>query len=149
MRKRVHPPRASFPHAIKWSLVVLAVGCVGVLLIRAHREQKATARENPSAETFLPTVENKIKPAESAPEAMVWIPGGEFSMGADDSGESLCGLPGVTRDSQPIHRVYVDAFWMDATEVTNEQFDRFVKATGYRTIAEITPTKEEFPDAPP
>jgi sulfatase modifying factor 1 len=102
-----------------------------------------------SAETFLPTVENKSKPSEPAPEGMVWIRGGEFSMGADDSGESLCGLPGVTRDSQPIHRVYVDGFWMDATEVTNEQFERFVKATGYRTIAEIAPTKQEFPTAPP
>jgi formylglycine-generating enzyme required for sulfatase activity len=38
---------------------------------------------------------------------------------------------------------------MDATEVSNEQFDKFVKATGYRTIAEIAPTKEEFPTAPP
>jgi formylglycine-generating enzyme required for sulfatase activity len=80
---------------------------------------------------------------------MVWIPGGEFSMGSDQSGDALCGLPGVTRDSQPVHRVYVDGFWMDAAEVTNEQFERFVKATGYRTIAEIAPTKEEFPTAPP
>jgi formylglycine-generating enzyme required for sulfatase activity len=51
-------------------------------------------------------------------------------------------------DARPIHRVYVDGFWMDNTEVTNEQFERFVKATGYRTIAEIAPTKEEFPTAP-
>ena len=36
----------------------------------------------------------------------------------------------------PIHRVYVDGFWMDATEVTNEQFEKFVKATGYVTVAE-------------
>jgi Uncharacterized conserved protein len=134
---------------MKWSIVLLAIGCLGVLLLRAHRENTATARENASGETFLPTVENKIKPPAAAPDGMVWIPGGEFSMGADDSGESLCGLPGVTRDSQPIHRVYVDGFWMDASEVTNEQFDRFVKATGYRTIAEIAPTKEEFPTAPP
>lgn len=80
---------------------------------------------------------------------MVWIPGGEFSMGSDDSGEALCGLPGVTRDSQPVHRVYVDGFWMDQTEVTNEQFEEFVKATGYRTIAEIAPTQAEFPTALP
>lgn len=79
----------------------------------------------------------------------MWIPGGEFSMGSDESGESLCGLPGVTRDAQPVHRVYVDAFWMDTTEVTNEQFEKFVKATGYVTIAERTPTQEEFPNAPP
>jgi len=117
------------------------------LHIRPHKT--ATAREKASDGTFLPTVENKGKPSEQPPDGMAWIPGGEFSMGSDDSGESLCGLPGVTRDSQPIHRVYVDGFWMDATEVTNEEFDRFVKSTGYRTIAEITPTKEEFPTAPP
>ena len=45
--------------------------------------------------------------------------------------------------------VFVDGFWMDKTEVTNEQFEKFVKATGYITIAERTPTKEEFPTAPP
>ena len=37
---------------------------------------------------------------------------------------------------------------MDETVVTNEQFAKFVAATGYVTIAERTPTKEEFPDAP-
>jgi formylglycine-generating enzyme required for sulfatase activity len=58
-------------------------------------------------------------------------------------------LPGVTRDAQPIHRVYVDGFWMDKTEVSNEQFKKFVDATSYITIAERTPTKEEFPTAPP
>ena len=140
--------RAVSSHALKWSVIVLAIGGVGIVLLRAQREKTAVAGAA-SAETFLPTVENKIKPSEHAPEGMVWISGGEFSMGADDSGESLCGLPGVTRDSQPIHRVYVDGFWMDATEVTNEQFERFAKATGYRTIPEIGPSKEEFPTAPP
>ena len=43
---------------------------------------------------------------------------------------------------------YVDGFWMDATEATNAQFAEFVKATGYVTIAEIKPTKEEYPSAP-
>jgi formylglycine-generating enzyme len=38
---------------------------------------------------------------------------------------------------------------MDATELTNEDFARFVKATGYVTIAERTPTAAEFPEAPP
>ncbi|ESU26373.1 hypothetical protein FLJC2902T_28590 [Flavobacterium limnosediminis JC2902] len=38
---------------------------------------------------------------------------------------------------------------MDETEVTNAQFEAFTKATGYKTIAETTPTKEEFPDALP
>jgi formylglycine-generating enzyme required for sulfatase activity len=52
-------------------------------------------------------------------------------------------------DARPIHRVYVDGFWMDQTEVTNDQFAKFVDATGYVTVAERTPTAEEFPGAPP
>jgi formylglycine-generating enzyme required for sulfatase activity len=95
------------------------------------------------------TNETRFATPGPAPEGMVWIPGGEFSMGSDVAGDALCSQPGVTRDAQPIHRVYVDGFWMDKTEVTNEQYDKFVKATGYVTIAERTPTKEEFPTAPP
>jgi sulfatase modifying factor 1 len=98
---------------------------------------------------FAATVPNATPAPGPAPEGMVWIPGGEFSMGCDRACESLCSQAGVTKDAAPIHRVYVDAFWMDATEVTNAQFAKFVEATGYKTIAEIAPTKEEFPTAPP
>ena len=52
-------------------------------------------------------------------------------------------------DSRPVHRVYVDGFWMDATEVTNAQFADFVKATGYVTVAERTPRAEDFPARKP
>jgi formylglycine-generating enzyme len=102
-----------------------------------------------AASAFLPTKPNPAPPPGPAPAGMVWIPGGEFSMGSDAACESLCGLPGVTRDAVPIHRVYVDGFWMDKTDVTNEKFQAFATATGYVTIAERTPTKEEFPTAPP
>ena len=79
---------------------------------------------------------------------MVWIPGGEFSMGSDVQSDSLCALPGTSNDASPIHRVCVDGFWMDATEVTNAHFSEFVAATGYVTVAEQTPTAAEFPGAP-
>lgn len=102
-----------------------------------------------AGDELQPTHPNANQPPGAAPDGMVWIPGGEFGMGSDESGESLCGLPGVTRDAQPIHRVYVDGFWMDKTEVTNSQFLEFVKATGYVTIAELTPKAEDFPEAPP
>jgi formylglycine-generating enzyme len=69
-------------------------------------------------------------------------------MGADDSDPQVARLPEVARDAKPIHRVYVDAFWMDATEVTNEQFAAFVAATGYVTVAERTPRAEDFPTVP-
>jgi len=59
-----------------------------------------------------------------------------------------CAMAMPSNDAEPIHRVRGDGFWMDETVVTNEQFAKFVAATGYVTIAERTPTKEEFPDAP-
>ena len=103
----------------------------------------------PVAAAFEPTVENMRPAPGDPPPGMVWIPGGEFSMGAAESrGMSSVGMQ-ATIDSRPIHRAYVDGFWMDATEVTNEQFAKFVKATGYVTIAERTPRAEDFPGAPP
>ncbi len=83
------------------------------------------------------------------PPGMMWIPGGEFSMGAVVNGSGASEMAMPSNDAEPVHRVRVDGFWIDATTVTNEQFEKFVKATGYVTIAEHTPTKEEFPDAPP
>jgi formylglycine-generating enzyme required for sulfatase activity len=50
-------------------------------------------------------------------------------------------------DARPIHRVYVDGFFMDATDVTNAQFAAFVEATGYVTVAEKKPSAEDFPGA--
>jgi len=97
---------------------------------------------------FSATVPNKNSPPGKAPEEMVWIPGGEFSMGAAASGAGSAEIPMASNDAGPVHRVQVDGFWMDATVVTNEQFAKFVKATNYVTIAERTPTKEDFPDAP-
>ena len=79
---------------------------------------------------------------------MVWIPGGEFSMGCEDPRELPHGGHDAMTDTRPIHRVYVDAFWMDQFEVTNDQFAAFVKATSYVTVAERTPTAAEFPGAP-
>ena len=80
---------------------------------------------------------------------MVWIPGGEFSMGAQDPPDvhDMVGMQATT-DSRPIHRVYVDGFWMDRTEVTNAQFAAFVTETGYVTVAERTPRAADFPGVP-
>lgn len=70
------------------------------------------------------------------PEGMVWIPGGEFTMGSDDEDSK--------KDEKPKHQVQVDGFWMDITLVTNRQFTKFVEATGYITTAELAPKLEEI-----
>lgn len=72
----------------------------------------------------------------STPPGMVWIPGGEFTMGTD-------GERGHEAE-KPAHRVRVDGFFMDETDVTNAQFRKFIEATGYVTTAERTPTLEEI-----
>ncbi|MCY2945039.1 MAG: formylglycine-generating enzyme family protein [Planctomycetota bacterium] len=76
----------------------------------------------------------------SEPE-MVWIPGGEFLMG-DDADAIKSGGAG------PRHRVFVDGFFMDVTEVTNAQYARFVDSTGYKTVAERPMDPREFPNVP-
>jgi formylglycine-generating enzyme len=110
------------------------------------------AKSNTSASqgvAFGPTVPNTKPLPGKSPSGMVWIPGGEFSMGAQDPPQmDRVGMQ-ATMDSRPIHRVYVDGFFMDKTDVTNVQFAAFVKVTGYVTIAEKTPTPEDFPGAPP
>ncbi len=98
---------------------------------------------------FAPTISKAQQPAGQAPAGMVWISGGDFSMGCEDPRKSLCGGPDSMSDARPIHRVSVDGFWIDQTEVTNEQFREFVDATAYVTIAERPPTSDEIPDALP
>jgi sulfatase modifying factor 1 len=97
---------------------------------------------------FIPGVADARPPARPPPAGMVRIPVGEFSMGSEDPRSAMCGGPDAMSDARPIHRVRVDGFWMDVTEVTNEQFAKFVAATGYVTIAEQQPNPADFPGAP-
>ena len=48
-------------------------------------------------------------------------------------------------DALPVHLVEVDGFWMDKTPVTNADFERFVKATGYVTVAERPLDAKDYP----
>jgi formylglycine-generating enzyme len=107
------------------------------------------AADRKATSTSPPTVANSTEPPGQAPEGMVWIPGGEFSMGCADPTLCVDGGHEKMPDARPIHRVFVDGFWMDKTDVTNEQFAKFVAATGYVTIAEQTPKAEDFPGVPP
>ena len=98
---------------------------------------------------FGPTVPDLTPPPGPPPPGMVWISGGEFSMGAQDPPDMDEAGRKAAIDSRPVHRVYVDGFYMDRTDITNEEFARFVKASGYVTVAEAPPRAEDFPGAPP
>jgi formylglycine-generating enzyme required for sulfatase activity len=85
-------------------------------------------------------VREKMKPPGLAPyEHMAWIPGGTFLMGSNDH------YP----EEAPAHYATVEAFWMDKAPVTNEQFNRFIEATGYLTVAERPLNPDDYPGAKP
>lgn len=69
------------------------------------------------------------------PPGMVWIEGGEFTMG------SLAFYP----EEAPLARVRIDGFWIDEVPVTNREFAGFVADTGYVTWAEIPPDPKDYP----
>jgi formylglycine-generating enzyme len=75
-----------------------------------------------------------------APAAdMCFIPGATFRMGSDRH------YP----EEAPAHDVAVDGFWMDRYTVTNREFERFVRATGYVTLAERPADPKLYPGAQP
>jgi formylglycine-generating enzyme len=78
-------------------------------------------------------------PGPAPDPGMVWVSGGTFVMGSDDH------YP----EEAPAHRVTVGGFWIDRHAVTNKEFARFVRKTGYVTLAERVPRAEDYPGADP
>jgi formylglycine-generating enzyme len=70
---------------------------------------------------------------------MAWVPGGEFAMGSED----------FYPEEGPVRRAAVEGFWIDERPVTVAEFRRFVKATGYETVAERPLDPADYPDADP
>jgi sulfatase modifying factor 1 len=72
-------------------------------------------------------------------KGMAWVPEGTFLMGSDD----------FYPEEHPVHRVSVSGFWMDEHAVTVAEYRRFVRATGYVTVAERPPDPAQYPAAAP
>ena len=79
----------------------------------------------------------------TAPKGMVWIPGGVFWMGMGDR-EIRAGQSAFYNGTVPRHKVQIDGFFMDKTEVTNAEFAEFIKATNYVTSAEQWPDETKL-----
>ncbi len=84
------------------------------------------------AQALTYTVKPSIPPP---PEGMVLIPGGAFEMGSTDEN--------AQNDEQPVHTVYVDAFYMDETEVTNLDYKRFLLENPLWEKSNIDPWLED------
>jgi len=89
----------------------------------------ACSSENEVREAAQESLINKNSSSKNIDKTgMVLIPAGTFSMGGDNEQ--------ARQDEFPKHQVSVDSFWMDATEVSNREFAKFVETTGYQTVAE-------------
>ena len=82
--------------------------------VSANKTITTEAEVTPSA-TAGSEITTSISPIDGMP--MVHVPEGEFSMGSDEY-----------KDSQPVHTVYLDEFWIDLTEVTNGMYELCVSA---------------------
>src|SRR5690242_17283092 len=70
---------------------------------------------------------------------MALVPGGRFRVGAND----------FYPEEGPVAEAEVDGLWVDEHPVTNAEFRRFVKDTGWATVAERAPSSADFPGADP
>jgi formylglycine-generating enzyme required for sulfatase activity len=125
---------------------VLGAVCMVALLVQCKEEKKLDDKADASdpiseiAESTEDTTPILVEKPENinAPEGMVWVPGGAFIQGAVPQDKM------AMAHEKPAHKVKVDGFFMDVTEVTNAQFSKFVKETGYITVAERAIDWEEM-----
>ena len=116
------------------------------LSIQCKEEKKSTDEKEVNApisevmESKIDTTPILVEKPENiqTPIGMVWIPGGEFTQGAVPQDKM------AMDHEKPAHKVMVNGFFMDITEVTNAQYAKFVKETGYITIAERAIDWEEM-----
>ncbi|MBL4885987.1 MAG: formylglycine-generating enzyme family protein, partial [Planctomycetaceae bacterium] len=133
--------------------ILILVGCAGLFAWAAMgptndnpdqnaKDAPGLTKKTPDGPPATPPI---TEPIGTAPQGMVWIPGGTFTMGTDFDALSGKENPDkIKPDEYPAHEVTVDGFWIDITEVTNTQFAKFIEATKYVTSAEIVPKREDF-----
>ncbi|MGH9854089.1 MAG: SUMF1/EgtB/PvdO family nonheme iron enzyme [Blastocatellia bacterium] len=133
---------------VVWMIIlILAVGAgfVAWRLFNNQRQQASSAADQAEAQpspdaatTAAPGVSPSAAPTAAAPapapDGMVYVPGGIFKMGREGGDEF----------ESPAHPVSVKPFFIDRTEVTNEEYQRFVSAEGHRAPAHWSDGK--FPE---
>lgn len=105
--------------------------------VEGHDHDQCISDGMPSRAGAIANATPIVKGLGSDNANMVYVPAGSFTMGSEEFA-----------DSQPLHDVQIDGFWIDEHEVTNSQFSRFVQATGYQTVAERPLNPEDFPTVP-
>lgn len=134
----VRSPGLTLPRNCAQAVAVIAIAAIGLAIwtlpSAAPRDARVKVRTATPVAGSLGSAE-RCRRFQGLPKdfgqdphaGMVAVPGGRFEPG------SLNGYP----DERPAGGVTVAPFWIDRTEVTNAQFETFVKATGHVTQAEL------------
>lgn len=106
----------------------LALLCIGSLLV--------SCKSNDQSGTASAGLKQK--------DGMNFLPGATYQMGSTGKFETPYGTKEFPEEA-PVRTITVKGFWIDETEVTNQQFAEFVNATHYVTFAEREAKLEDFP----
>lgn len=124
----------------KTKIVVLPLVILSLMSYDNSNSKLVAKDKNTQVNTVLVEKPENVK----TPEGMVWVKAKTFIQGAKE-GDKFA----MTRE-KPAHEVTIDGFFIDITEVTNKQFQAFVDATAYKTVAERSvdweTIKKEFPE---
>ncbi len=126
--------------------LILSIALLGLntVLISCNKDDKESDAKVEQSQTQSDTIIS-IKKGEGPTKGMVLIPPADYMMGGDDELKRP--------DELPRHRVILDGFWMDETEVTNAQFREFTTKSQYKTTAEQKPNwedlKKQLPEGTP
>jgi eukaryotic-like serine/threonine-protein kinase len=94
-------------------LLSFVVGACGSISTDSAQSRNLTITREANVEeigrTMIASVDNMT---------LIYVPAGEFLMGTNT---------GLT-DEQPIHKVYLDSYWIDQTEITNAMYSACVEA---------------------
>ena len=155
----IKPPQIVPPKRAPWGLaaaVLVLVGSIAVWKSSSTHLPNAspivaasTPTPPPSTKSFTLTIPNAAPAPDNAPDGMAWIPGGEFSMGAQDP-------PGHGRRRHaghqrlPAHSSRLRGRFLDGQDRRHERrSSQSSSGPGYVTVAERKPRAEDFPGAPP
>src|SRR5438132_13621074 len=99
MTRRLWKPQKTSQQRSKTDVRRIIFTLIAVVSFSPAPAQWLDAQEGSSA--FEPTLPNKTRAPGKSPEGMVWIPGGELSMGALTNGHSMNHTPSGSNDARP------------------------------------------------
>ncbi|MCX7678118.1 MAG: formylglycine-generating enzyme family protein [Spirochaetes bacterium] len=106
--------------SVFYLLLSICISALIFTVIACKKDNQNTGRRwSPESGRMPQAGDEYVNPFDES--VLVWIPGGEFYMGSEE------GDP----DEKPRHKVTVEGFWIGKYEVTNKQYQKFLRATGF------------------